>query len=101
MKQPEERSEFWKRAVNEQERSGRSIRAFCRERGIAEHSFYLWRKRVRQPAPVTFALVETGRSAAPAPVWIELALVSGERLRVPCEAAALRMVLGVVREQQP
>jgi transposase-like protein len=101
MKQQEGWSEFWKRTVNEQERSGRSIRAFCRERGIAEHSFYMWRKRVRQPAPVTFALVETGRSAAPAPAWIELALVGGELLRFPCEAAALRMVLSVVREQQP
>jgi hypothetical protein len=69
--------------------------------GIAEHSFYSWRKRVRQATPVTFALAETGRRAAPAPAWIELALVSGERPRVPCEALALRMVLGAVREPQP
>jgi len=62
----------------------------------------MWRKRVRQAAPVTLALVETSRSKAPcAPAWMELALVSGERLRVPCEAAALRMVLGVIREPQP
>jgi hypothetical protein len=38
MKQQEKRSEFWERAVNQQERSGRSIRALCRERGIAERS---------------------------------------------------------------
>jgi transposase-like protein len=90
--------EFWREAVMQQERSGQSVRSFCQQRGFAEHSFYAWRKRVRRQASVTFALVETNRPPATLPTMIEVALPSGERLRIPCEAAALRVVLGVLRE---
>jgi hypothetical protein len=47
---------------------------------------------------VTFALVEAKRPVTVIPAMIEVALSSGERLRIPCEAAALRVVLGVLRE---
>jgi len=96
MKQPSERMEFWRQAVAQQEQQGRSVRTFCRERGLNEHSFYAWRKRVRSQPPVTFALVETNRP----PALIEVALPTGERLRIPCEAATLRLVLGVLKESQ-
>jgi transposase-like protein len=90
--------ESWRQMIAEQEKSGRSVRAFCRERGVGEHSFYQWRRRLRQSeAPVTFALVETQRSAQPA--RIELVLASGELLRIPPEAASLRLVLEVLRQQ--
>ena len=43
-------------------------------------------------------MVETNRAMAAIPTTIEVALITGERLRIPCEAAALRVVLGVLRE---
>ena len=91
---PSKRLEYWRRMLAEYEQSGESIGEFCRRHGISDHSFYAWRKRIGCETPATFALVETHRP----PAAIEVALVTGERLRIPCEAAALRVVLGVLQE---
>jgi transposase-like protein len=97
-----ERREQWSQTIAQQERAGQAIRAFCRERGLNEHLFYAWRQRLRSESrPVSFALIETGQPAAEASCQpIELLLASGDRLRIPPEAAALRLVLSVLREQQ-
>lgn len=92
------RVEYWRGLLAERERSGESIREFCQRRGVSDHSFYAWRKRIGKETPVTFALVETNRTAAAVAAMIEVALVTGERLRIPCEAEALRVVLSVLRE---
>jgi len=42
-----------------------------------------------------FALVETNQTL---PVMMEVVLAGGERLRIPCEASALRLVLGILKE---
>jgi hypothetical protein len=67
--------------------------------GLGEHSFYQWRKRLRSEGPVSFALVEERKAARAErePGMLELALNGGERLRIPCEEAALELVLRVVR----
>jgi peptidoglycan/LPS O-acetylase OafA/YrhL len=38
-----------------QEQSGQSVRAFCQQQGISEHSFYQWRKRLAEQVPMKFA----------------------------------------------
>jgi len=48
--------------------------------------------------PVGFALVETKPARETVPS-IELILASGERLRIPHDAATLKLVLAVLREQ--
>ena len=84
--------------VGLQEKSGQSVRVFCRERGLSEASFYGWRQRLqRKDKPVTFALVETAAAATEA--GIEVLLTSGDRLRIGRDAATLRMVLSVLRER--
>lgn len=94
---PSRGREHWRQLIAEQEKSGKSVRAFCRERELGEYLFYTWRSRLRKEEPVTFALVDTsGRGEGGA---IELILTSGDRLRIPGEAAVLRMVLAVVRER--
>ncbi len=92
-----ERREQWRQMIAEQEKSGQTVRAFCREREVSEYSFYTWRQRLRKEGPVTFALVETTRSSESAA--IEFVLRSGDRVRIPGDAAMLRMVLAVLREQ--
>ena len=85
------------------------MRAFCREHKFSEHSFYWWRRQLSGSAdqPVRFALVETTMptTATPRPhqaqTQLELVLNSGERLRMPADAATLRLLLGVLREQGP
>ena len=46
-----------------------------------------------------FALVETKIAGAGTPQPVELMLASGDRLRIPVDAATLRLVLSVLREQ--
>lgn len=94
-----QRRELWRQRIAQQEKSGPSIRAFCREQGLSEPAFYAWRQRLRsENHPVRFALVET-KAAGEARAPIELVLASGDRLRIPSDAATLRLVLAVLRDQ--
>jgi hypothetical protein len=94
----EQRREQWRQRIEEQESSGQPIRAFCRERGLKEPAFYGWRQRLRkQNTPLRFALVETKPPKETVPP-LELILASGDRLRIPHDAAALKLVLAVLRE---
>lgn len=38
----------WQRLIDEQTGSGLSIAEFCRQKGVAEASFYQWRKKLRE-----------------------------------------------------
>ena len=92
------RGEYWRGLIGEQERSGQSVRCFCRERRIGEHSFYMWRRKL--PEPVRFALVETGPARRPAAAEpLELILATGERLLIGTgtDGATLRTVLEALR----
>ena len=94
----EQRRELWRQRIAEQETGGQSIRAYCRERELKESAFYGWRGRLRkQNTPVRFALVET-KPAVETPLPLELLLASGDRLRIPADAATLKLVLAVLRE---
>jgi hypothetical protein len=58
-----------------------SVRRFCKKRGIAEHFFFYWRKRLRNPQqPIRFALVERGaaRQTPATGAEVELVLATGE-----------------------
>jgi hypothetical protein len=75
------------------------VSVFCREQGLSEPSFYAWRQRLRkQSTAVCFALVETKPEEETVPP-IELMLASGDRLRIPHDAAMLKLMLTVLREQ--
>ena len=94
----EQRRELWRQRIAEQENSGQSIRAYCRERELKESAFYGWRGRLRkQNTPVRFALVET-KPVVEAASPLELIMASGDRLRIPSDAATLKLVLAVLRE---
>jgi hypothetical protein len=95
-----ERRELWGRRIAQQEKSGQSIRAFCGERNLSEPLFYAWRQRLRaEDRPIRFALVETKPAAEAGVQPIELLLAGGDRLRLPNDAASLRLVLSVLRQQ--
>jgi len=90
----------WAERIVAQQRSGITVKQFCRDQGLTEYSFYAWRKRL-QAGPVRFALVERGarRQERTAETALELVLATGERLRigVGVDAATLRTVLDVLR----
>ena len=40
--------EFWQQAVHDQKNSGLSLSQFCLARGLAEATFFQWRKALKQ-----------------------------------------------------
>jgi hypothetical protein len=95
------RSQYWRDVIQQQAASGQPVSAFCAERGLTEQSLYSWRKRLSDQAPVSFALVTTERQDQSPSAPLELELDAGRRLRIPrgVDAATLRTVLTVLREQ--
>jgi len=98
-KTQQERREFWRQLLAQQEQNGVTVRAFCQQHQVSEYSFYQWRKRLAEQLPVKFALVETNHSA-PAAAGVEVILTTGERVRIAsgADAGTVRLALSVLRE---
>jgi transposase len=95
------KADEWAERIAAQQRSGKSVKQFCKEQGLTEYSFYAWRKRLQEKGPVRFALVERSprRQERTAEAVLELVLATGERLRIGSgvDTATLRAVLDVLR----
>src|SRR5690242_10208931 len=95
------KADEWAERIAAQQRSGISVKQFCKERGLTEYSFYAWRKRLQESGPVRFAVVERSarRQEHTAEPVLELVLATGERLRIGTgvDTATLRAVLDVLR----
>ncbi|HEV3256580.1 MAG TPA: hypothetical protein VG013_06865 [Gemmataceae bacterium] len=97
------KEQHWRQLINQWQRSGLSVRAFCQRQHLAVPSFYAWRRTLRQrdglarPAtpPVTFLPVHVRPDASNAPPPLELVLADGRCLRIPhgFDAAHLRQVV--------
>lgn len=105
-----ERERLWRRRLAEHQRSGRTVREFCRTRGLAESRFHYWRHEIARrdrhtPAFVPVAVVPTPAAVTPADEPIELRLAGGHELRVRagCDRRLLadRLDLLVRREERP
>jgi transposase-like protein len=94
------RREVWRERIQQQEKSGLSVRVFCQSRGLNQHAFYQWRRRFAQGQRARFALVETNGSSVPGGAAVELVLGTGDRLQIAAgvDATTLRTVLAVLRE---
>jgi hypothetical protein len=90
----------WMELIRQQQQSGVSVSAFCRDRGFSDQAFYYWRKRLSGCEPVRFALVAAGAAAKRDQTPIELLLATGDRLRIApgADAVTLRTVLNILRE---
>ena len=95
------KADRWAEQITAQQRSGMSVKQFCKERGLTECSFYAWRKRLQEKGPVRFALVEGSvrKQVRTAESVMELVLATGERLRISrgVDTATLRAVLDILR----
>jgi hypothetical protein len=95
------KTDEWAERIAAQQRSGNSVKQFCKEQGLTEGSFYAWRKRLQKREPVRFALVDRGatRQEPAMEAALELVMATGERLRIGAgvDATTLRTVLGAVR----
>ena len=95
------KADEWAERIATQQRSGISVKQFCKEQGVIEGSFYAWRKRLQKKEPVRFALVDrrVARQEPATEAALELVMATGERLRIGAsvDAATLRTVLEVLR----
>ena len=52
----------WQTHIELQRKSGQGISAYCKEAGLSESGFYLWRKKLQQPTSQTgFEQIEFNR----------------------------------------
>jgi len=93
----------WRGLVSEQKRSGQSVAAFCRERGVCAPQFFAWKRRLSQAEAEQFVAVEVveagGAPPAPAPGRaIEIRLSGGRSVVVEpgFDGGHLRAVLAVL-----
>ena len=89
--QEQTKSSNQRERLTAQERSGLSVKEFCKERGLGACTVYAWRNRLRGEGAVRFALVDRGGvgQEPAAEVSLELVLATGERLS-PAAADAQR-----------
>lgn len=96
------KEKFWRTTLREHAAGGQSVRAFCRERGLSEPSFYAWRRAIaqrdRKPAGARTAakakFVELRpKHAPPARDGAPLEIVAGPH-RLLVRAGCDRVLLG-------
>jgi hypothetical protein len=95
---------LWRRYLQQHQKSGLSVRAFCSRQGLAESAFYFWRREIERRD----GEVSVTRQAAFVPVVvqavaespIEVTLASGHvvRLRSGFDADTLRQLLAMLEE---
>ena len=120
-----EKERRWRRLVGEQQRSGRTVKAFCEARGVGESLFYYWRgqlggaagegsegsdtsgrktKRGKTGAVLAPVVIVDGpeEDAAERAAPIEIVLNRGTTVRVPTGSTRehLALVLSVLEESR-
>jgi hypothetical protein len=93
---------FWRRVVARWQRSGQTGRAFCRDAGLSEPSFYAWRRELarRDAATPRFLPVHVLPDTDPA-TPLEVVTPAGHVIRVHAgfDAATLRELLATLESR--
>jgi transposase-like protein len=80
-----DKEQFWRRILAQFDPHRESIRAFCRRLGVGEHSFYWWRRELRQRPqgkPAVFEVVDVTPTTGAEDMPIEVRLRGQRVLRV-------------------
>jgi hypothetical protein len=97
-----ERRAYWQRRIKAQEKSGKSIAAWCREKSINYKTFHRWKRNLKSKSssvPEGWCEVEPKPTAKPAG---SLRLVIDERITIELQSGfdrqLLREVLTVISQ---
>jgi len=85
------KEQHWRHLIDQGQRSGLSVRAFCQRRHVAVPSCYAWQRTLRQrdgsacpvTPPVTALPVHVRPDDRDTPPPLELVLANGRRRRIP------------------
>ena len=80
------RAQQWAMLIQECNSSGLTKRAFCRQRGISEKSFYYWLRKMRS---------QMAEAAAPKLVQLEPISQTEDMLQIQYRGAELKLPAGV------
>jgi len=90
----------WRKLVQEQARSGQTVIAFCRERGLCRPYFFTWKKRLLESTAAKFLEVQVSERApsTACDAGVEIRLQNGRSLMVRpgFDAGHVRALLAVV-----
>lgn len=97
----------WRELIAEQERSGQSVAAFCRARGLSPTHFFAWKKRMILAGPQPFVEVHLAdadtapQAASGHGSGIEIRLPAGRSLLVEpgFDSNHLRALLAVLESR--
>lgn len=97
----------WRGLVAEQKDSGKSVAAFCRERGLPVSQMFAWKRRLREPETAQFVEIDVKPGSEPPNVVtvgsgaIEVRLARGRSLVVEpgFDAHHLRALLAVLEAE--
>ncbi|MEA3057985.1 MAG: hypothetical protein QOF34_800 [Sphingomonadales bacterium] len=105
------KEQFWRTVLRKWHSSGLSVRAYCEEHGLAEPTFYAWRRMVaeRDAAAVRFVPAQVVAESRPQVVTdglaaaLELVLGAGRVLRVGpgFDGPTFKRLLALLEEGQP
>ena len=90
----------WRKLIAEQARSGQTVTAFCRERGLCRSYFFVWKKRLGENPATRFLEVQL-KGAVPSATrdtCVEIRLANGRSLVVGrgFDADQVRALLALV-----
>lgn len=97
----------WRDLVTEQRDSGKSVAAFCRERGVPVSQMFAWKRRLREAETAQFVAIDVKQCSEPAHVGpvhsvaIEVRLAGGRSLVVEpgFDVHHLRALLAVLEAE--
>jgi len=85
---------FWRSQFEDWQRSDQTIIAFCRERGLTESAFHLWKRELRLQTTPRHSKTTAPRPLAPRLVPVSLAALPTSALILDVHGATLHIEPG-------
>jgi hypothetical protein len=90
-----ERESFWRNQISDWAQGGQTISGFCRERGLTESAFHLWKRQLGLKTSRRHTGKKKSQTSAPRLVPISVAAMPTSALTLEVNGATLHIESGV------